>query len=59
MLAFASAPLALYVVAQIQAATGEFVWLFAAMAGLALASTLAALLLPGSWRRAPAPAAAE
>ena len=59
VLAFASAPLALYVVAQIQAATSEFVWLFAAMAGLALASTLAALLLPGSWRRAPAPAAAE
>jgi len=59
VLAFASAPLALYVVARIQAVTGEFVWLFALMAGLALASTLAAVLLPGSWRRSPAAAPAE
>jgi MFS family permease len=61
VLAFGTAPLALYVVARIQALTGEFVWLFALMAGLALACTIAAVLLPGSWRRAAAsaPAPAE
>jgi MFS family permease len=58
VLAFGTAPLALYVVARIQALTGEFVWLFALMAGLALACTLAALLLPGRWRRAAVPVAA-
>lgn len=58
VLAFGTAPLALYMVARIQALTGEFVWLFALMAGLALACTVAAVLLPGRWRRAPAPVAA-
>ncbi len=56
VLAFGTAPLALYVVARIQALTGEFVWLFALMAGLALSCTLAAFLLPGRWRRVPVPA---
>lgn len=60
VLAFGTAPLAILLVSRIQEQTGEFVVLFLALAALALAATLAALLLPGEWRRArPLPVAAE
>ncbi len=57
VLAFGSAPLALMLVSVTQARTGEFAWLFMVLAALAGLATLAALLLPGEWRRA-APLAA-
>lgn len=60
VLAFGTAPLSILLVSRIQAQTGEFVVLFLALAALTLAATLAALLLPGEWRRARAlPVAAE
>ena len=59
VLAFGSAPLALAMVAQFKAVTGEFVWLFVALAVMAGVATLAACLLPGGWRRQPEPALAE
>ena len=39
--------------------TGEFVWLYGAMAGLALACCLATAMLPGARRPTPAAVAAE
>lgn len=61
VIAFGSAPLALQLVAKLTALTGEFVWLFVALAILAAAAAVAAALLPGGWRRQPeaAPALAE
>lgn len=59
VLAFATAPLALAVVAFVQERTGEFVWLFAALAGIAGIAALAAMMLPAQRQAAPLPAAAE
>ncbi len=59
VLAFATAPLALGFVSYIQEHTGEFVWLFLSLAGVASVAALAALLLPGEARRRPLPAPAE
>ena len=59
VLAFASAPLALAFVAFIQARTGEFIWLFFALAAIAGLATFAASLLPGERRSVPLPAPAE
>ena len=59
VLAFGSAPLAIWMVAQINEMTGEFYWLFWALALMAALSTLAAILLPGEWRSRPAPLPAE
>ncbi|HEY5598644.1 MAG TPA: MFS transporter, partial [Kiloniellales bacterium] len=60
VLAFGTAPLSLMLVSAIQARTGEFAWLFLILAALAGLATLAALLLPGEWRRAvPLAAPAE
>jgi len=58
VLAFGSAPLSLMLVSAIQARTGEFAWLFLILAALAGLATLASILLPGEWRRRPAPVAA-
>ena len=59
VLAFGSAPAALWAVARIQELTGEFVWLYGAMAGLALACCLATAMLPGKRRPTAAAVAAE
>ncbi len=60
VLAFGSAPLSIMLVSHIQERTGEFVWLFLALAAMALLGTLAAFLLPGEWRRTRTmPVAAE
>jgi MFS family permease len=59
VLAFATAPLAIAFVSFVQARTGEFVWLFAALAGTAGVATIAALMLPGEHRRRPVPLAAK
>ena len=59
VLAFATAPLAIAFVSFVQARSGEFVWLFAALAGIAAVATVAALVLPGEQRRRPVPLAAE
>jgi MFS family permease len=59
VIAFGSAPLALLLVAKMNALTGEFVWLYVSLAALASVATVAALLLPGGWRRQPQPALAE
>jgi MFS family permease len=58
VLAFGSGPFAIWLVSVVNETTGEFVWLFAMLAAMAAAATIAALWLPGEWRR-PAPAAAE
>lgn len=52
VLAFGSAPVAMQLVAFVQARTGEFVWLFMALAAVASIAAMAALLLPGRLRRA-------
>ncbi len=59
VLAFTTAPLAIAFVAFVQERTGEFVWLFAALAALAAVATVAAAMLPGERRRRPVPLAAE
>ncbi len=60
VLAFGTAPLSIMLVSRVQERTGEFVVLFLALAALALVATLAALALPGEWRRVRAmPVAAE
>jgi MFS family permease len=59
VLAFATAPLAIAFVSFVQARSGEFVWLFAALAGIAAVATVAALMLPGERRRRPVSLAAE
>ncbi len=58
MLAFGTGPVSIVLVSSVQARTGEFFWLFLALAGFALVVTLAALLLPGEPVRRPAPALA-
>ncbi len=45
-------------VSSVQARSGEFFWLFLALAGFAAVATLAALLLPGEPVRRAAPAVA-
>jgi MFS family permease len=59
VLAFGTAPLALQLVAITQERTGEFVWLFGALAVMALIAALAAIGLPGGGRAQVAAAAAE
>ena len=58
VLAFGTGPVSIMLVSSVQARTGEFFWLFLALAGLAVMATLAALLLPGEPVRRPAPAVA-
>lgn len=58
VLAFGSAPLSLMLVSAIQARTGEFEWLFLILGALAGLATLAAILLPGEWRRSSSAAVA-
>lgn len=53
VLAFGTAPLSIMLVAAVQERTGEFSWLFVILAACALVATLAAVMLPGEWRRAP------
>lgn len=57
VLAFGAAPVAMQLVAFVQARTGEFAWLFAALAAIACVAAIAAALLPGGLRPAPATAA--
>ena len=59
VLAFTTAPLAIAFVAFVQERTGEFVWLFLALAAIAAVATVAAAMLPGERRRRPVPLAAE
>ena len=59
VIAFGSAPIALQLVAKMNALTGEFLWLFVSLAIMAAVATVAAILLPGGWRRPPEPALAE
>ncbi len=59
VLAFTTAPLSIMLVSSIQERTGEFYWLFLILSGLAGLAMLAALLLPGEWRRRAVPVAAE
>ena len=58
VLAFAIAPVSLALVALVQERTGEFVWLFAVLAGVTLLAGLAAAFLPGETRASPEPATA-
>lgn len=59
VLAFSTAPLALWLVSATKQHTGEFVWLFTALAALAAVAFMAATLLPGEGRAAPAAVPAE
>ncbi len=60
VLAFGAGPLAIQLVARIQAATGEFVWLLGAMGAAAIVVVAAAMLLPRDRpMAAPLPLAAE
>ena len=47
VLAFGTAPLAIWFAAEVHKTTGEFFWLFAVMAALTLTAFIAALFLPG------------
>jgi MFS family permease len=58
VLAFGSGPVAILLVSKVQEQTGEFTWLFMALAAAAALATLAALLLPGETARRPVPAVA-
>jgi hypothetical protein len=58
VLAFGTGPVSILLVSKVQAQTGEFYWLYMALAAGALLATLAALLLPGEPARRPAPAIA-
>ncbi len=58
VLAFGTAPLAIWLAAEIQEVTGEFTWLFVAMALLTVSATLAAFFLPGGGEPAARPAPA-
>ncbi len=51
VLAFGLAPLSIFLVSNVQERTGEFTWLFLLLAVMALVATLAAVMLPGEWRR--------
>jgi MFS family permease len=58
VLAFGTGPVSILLVSRIQEQTGEFYWLYLALAAAALLATLAALLLPGEASRQVAPAIA-
>jgi MFS family permease len=58
VLAFGSGPVAILLVSRVQEQTGEFTWLFMALAAAAALATLAALLLPGETVHRPVPAVA-
>ena len=58
VLAFGTGPVAILLVAKVQAQTGEFTWLYLALAAGAAMATLAALLLPGESSYRPTPALA-
>ena len=58
VLAFGTGPVAIMLVSKVQQQTGEFTWLYMALAAAAALAALAALLLPGEPLRHPAPAAA-
>ena len=58
VLAFGTGPISILLVSRIQERTGEFTWLYLALAAVALLAALAALLLPGEPERQPAPAVA-
>lgn len=59
VLAFGAAPLALQIVAYVQAATGEFRWFFFGLGAAAVMISLLVLLLPPSPEESAAPAIAE
>lgn len=59
VLAFGAAPLALQLVAYVQAATGEFGWFFIGLGGAAMLISLLILMLPNAPADTPAPATAE
>ena len=59
VLSFGAAPVAIKLAALVQAQTGEFFWLFAGFAILAVVCTLAVVWLPASSRSLPVGAAAE
>ena len=56
VLAFGTAPLAIWFVAWVNRETGDFTWLFAVLAGFALVAFAAALGLPRERGRPVAPA---
>ena len=58
VLAFGTGPVSILMVSKVQEQTGEFTWLYLALAAAALLATLAALLLPGEPSHRPAAAAA-
>ncbi len=58
VLAFGTGPVSILLVSRVQERTGEFTWLYLALAAVALLAALAALLLPGEPDRQPAPAIA-
>ncbi|MBM3650534.1 MAG: MFS transporter [Alphaproteobacteria bacterium] len=57
VVALGASPLAILLIAWVREATGSLEWLFLSLAGLAVAITLVALLLPGGERAAEADAA--
>jgi MFS family permease len=59
VLSFGTAPLALLMVSRVQEATGEFLWLFFALAALAALAACAAVMLPAGRVKSALPAAAE
>ena len=58
VLAFGTGPLAILLVSKVQEHTGEFTWLYMALAAAAALAALAALFLPGEPLRHPAPVSA-
>lgn len=58
VLAFGTGPVSILLVSGVQEQTGEFTWLYMALAAAALLAALAALLLPGEPSHQPAPAVA-
>ena len=58
VLAFGTGPVSILLVSRVQEQTGEFTWLYLALAAVALLAALAALLLPGGASHRPAPAVA-
>ncbi len=58
VLAFGTGPISILLVSRVQERTGEFTWLYMALAAVALLAALAALLLPGEPERQPALAVA-
>jgi MFS family permease len=58
VLAFGTGPVSILLVSRVQERTGEFYWLYMALAATALLAALAALLLPGEAGRQATPAVA-